>query len=190
MSDRLLQWRGMKKLLLLLPLLTACAPVLMAKNPTSFQIGQSWKVTSQSKLKDLIPLTTTFSVLKSAVNKDGDWETSGRSSNGVVYALYLTDSATMLVVDTSPYLNGNKHLRVCAFNAEMPGSRYAGYAAHPTSDKLLSVNGDTFADTARARAKLLLDKAGDTPDLSEITTRALAEAIDPNDVSACTLELL
>ncbi|WP_407539805.1 hypothetical protein Q0M94_16800 [Deinococcus radiomollis] len=162
----------------------------MAKNPTSFEVGQSWKVSSQSKLKDLVPPTTTFSVVKSAANEDGDWETSGRASNGVVYALYLTNSATMLVIDTSPYLNGNRHLRVCAFNAEMPVFRYAGYASHPTSDKLLSVNGDTFADTARARAKLLLDKAGDAPDLSEITIRALAEAIDPNDVSACTLERL
>ena len=29
----------------------------MAKNPTSFQVGQGWKVSSQSKLKDLLSST-------------------------------------------------------------------------------------------------------------------------------------
>ncbi|WP_407568677.1 hypothetical protein [Deinococcus altitudinis] len=182
----------MKKLLLLLPLLIACAPTMQTTTDSTdgtpatmigpFKLGQQWSVSSDSKTDRLIPSKTVFTVkqvLPARSTVIGI--TAGGSDKFPIQIEYSANDVSFLLADISPLMVGAGNIRTCIFSkgAVEPGT-FGGTAAHFSL-------GQVRTDPATFRAGYLKSNpaAGDAEVMA-----AFFQLVAPDDTGPCTLRLL
>ncbi|WP_425145669.1 hypothetical protein [Deinococcus sp.] len=180
-------------MLILLPLLAACAPALTGtSNPTPFKTGQTWRVSSTSALDAKLPASTEFTV-SDVVSDSGDWSVKTRTgSNSPVDLYYVDDPGFALLFDEASLDADASRLRFCALNMSVAGGSYSGYAAHPLALKFVLNKDSDFKD---ALGKALDKNANKTSTTSlgsyrNLLYKSIAEAVDDTDNAPCTLELV
>ncbi|ULH15003.1 hypothetical protein MF271_13690 [Deinococcus sp. KNUC1210] len=183
----------MKKFLVLIPLLSACAPTFTGtNNPTPFKTGQSWRLSSKSALDSQMAPSTTFTITDVA-SDDGDWSVHGVTSSKSDVSIHYNDETpkTSLIYDYSNVDADGSRARICMIAMKDGASVNSGYAAHIPVTKLFKSS--DASDTAFKDAlKKAFDKNSDdtTIGFSTLYTKSIAQALDDSDNAPCTLELL
>ncbi|WP_407542198.1 hypothetical protein Q0M94_18220 (plasmid) [Deinococcus radiomollis] len=117
----------MKKIVILVPLLGACAPVmtqqstLLATASTSvpanpFQVGQTWTLSSDSKTDKSIPAKTVFTIQEFIQKINTFTGVVPNGSKNFPIQVDLSSGKSFLVADISPTMLGSKNIRVCFFS--------------------------------------------------------------------------
>ena len=175
----------MKKLLMLIPLLAACAPALNRTPNTvgPFTVGQSYTLSSTSKTDAILPASTTFTVRTIELGDDNTYDLNGISLAGgtrsFVDLYFDPEYGTAIVFDASPRAVDAAKIRLCIFtDTDINKSPYTGFSAHLPIE----------AATGNAdRVKAALEASTATSFREQMGT--ITQTLAPDDNGSCTLKL-
>ncbi|GGR05293.1 hypothetical protein [Deinococcus ruber] len=173
----------MKKFLLLIPLLGACAPAVSDTSAVTavgpFKVGQTWVLTSNSKTESLIPSKTLFTIEQVLVNRNTVIGNNPLASNKTPIQIeYTPEDGQLLVADISPMSFGSKKIRTCFFFEPASQSGvYSGIAAHfdPSQTK---IDPEAFKTQYLKNNPKATDKEA---------IKAFAQSVSENDGGTCML---
>ncbi|WP_425145670.1 hypothetical protein [Deinococcus sp.] len=160
-------------------------PITISRLPLDpFQMGQTWKLSSTSRLDNKIPASTFFRV--SSITADRHITTSpvGLAPDKAPVEIHLLPyrtTLTLLVGDLSPSYRGAHNLRLCFFyDIRASSTSLRGLAAHYDPARI-QISSDTF--------EAEYQKTHPTARPIEVM-QAFVRALAPDDNGPCTLELV
>ena len=177
----------MNKLLLLIPLLAACAPSVTSVTPETsasfgpFKQGQTWVISSVSRTEPLIPVRTIFRIEKVFPDRHTVIGKSVLASERTPIQIeYTPEDKQLLVADISPISFGATKIRTCFFDSAGADGTYQGVAAHfdPSQIKTDPEGFRTAYLTTHPKASY------------QETAKALVQTLASDDGGPCTLELV